>query len=718
MPLNRKAISLLLILVLTVSAVSIIFIYSYLPVFIEYKARQVLLQNTPFTRFKINVRHAGFYGIEVEDLEAGDKQNSTLSAGSINIRYSPTGLIQKRINGVDIEGLNLFLVVSDGQLSLPGLDAAAMKKNDEQGPAEIKIPIDLEELKVKKSNLHLTVDGEKVLFPFNLTLTKDNSGQPSHYEATLHIYPGPEQAGISADIDPAGNRALLRLTSESLELDKFAALISAYQGTKVTGRATIDAVSEIKLQPAEVVAAGIDITLQPFSLGLNNVRVESHKDSQNGHPLKLKMDYKNNKLQYSVDDIVLTAPAGVTFKTDGILEFVDDKMTGAGHFGMLIKDVSSVKLKTHIKVSGDVAYGYARSSGNWHFNMANSTASPLQKIKVQYQDVLIESVVPEYLVSGQGVAKKGDISFTAASPQITVLQNGINGNGRLALDGTLKFSGNDLQGQMQADFQNGRLEFTKNEYVIDGIVLSVNFPSLPQIKTDSGQELRFSKASFGNLSITDGRVAWQLESTGSLFIENSVFQWAGGSLNIDEMRLVPDEDQQFITIVCKRLDLIEVLQQLGITNAAGEGTVSGKVPLLLGKKSIDFEDGLLSSSPGEGGRIQIAAFELLTAGIPRDSPQFAQIDLAAEALKNFKYNWVKLFLHSTGEDLVMQLQMDGKPLQSLPFSYNSETGMFSRIEDGSQGIDQPVRLDVNFRFPLNRFLGYSGKIQDIMKKMQ
>ena len=102
MPPNRKAIPLLLILGLSVSAVGIIFFYSYLPGLIEHKTRQVLLQNTPFTRFNANVRHAGFYGIKVVDLEAGDKQNSTLSAGSININYSPTGLIQKRINGVDI----------------------------------------------------------------------------------------------------------------------------------------------------------------------------------------------------------------------------------------------------------------------------------------------------------------------------------------------------------------------------------------------------------------------------------------------------------------------------------------------------------------------------------------------------------------------------------------------------------------------------------------
>ena len=131
-----------------------------------------------------------------------------------------------------------------------------------------------------------------------------------------------------------------------------------------------------------------------------------------------------------------------------------------------------------------------------------------------------------------------------------------------------------------------------------------------------------------------------------------------------------------------------------------------------------FEDGFLYSSPGQGGSVKVAALEMLSAGIPRNTPQFAQVDFAAEALKNFQYNWVRLLLNSEGEDLVMQMHMDGKPVQSLPFIYDSRTGLLQRADETKKGINQPIRLDVNFRLPLNRFLGYSGKIQDIMKNVQ
>jgi hypothetical protein len=126
---------------------------------------------------------------------------------------------------------------------------------------------------------------------------------------------------------------------------------------------------------------------------------------------------------------------------------------------------------------------------------------------------------------------------------------------------------------------------------------------------------------------------------------------------------------------------------------------------------------LLSSSQGEGGRLKIVAFDLLAAGVPKNTPQFSQIDFAAEALKNFKYNWVKLFLNTSGDELVMQLQMDGNPMHPLPFSYN-ENGTFTRIEAGGQGIIRPIRLDVNLRFPLNRVLGYTGHIQDLLDRLK
>jgi len=290
--------------------------------------------------------------------------------------------------------------------------------------------------------------------------------------------------------------------------------------------------------------------------------------------------------------------------------------------------------------------------------------------------------------------------------------------GGLGLDGEIRYGTNGLTGNMAVMMQNGRFENQEKKLAVNNINFTLLMPSLPDISSAPAQKLLFEKASVGDLIFEKGKVIWQLESPDSIFIEEGVVHWVGGRVFTNGVRLSPQTDELVVPIFCDRLILTEVLTQFGITGAEGEGTVSGRIPLHVRGGNIRFEDGFLYSSPGQGGSVKVAAFDLLAAGIPRNTPQFAQIDFAAEALKNFQYNWVRLLLNSEGDDLIMQMQMDGKPVQSLPFIYDSQTGLLQRADETKRGIQQPIRLDVNFRLPLNRFLGYGGKIQDMMKKMQ
>ena len=291
-------------------------------------------------------------------------------------------------------------------------------------------------------------------------------------------------------------------------------------------------------------------------------------------------------------------------------------------------------------------------------------------------------------------------------------------NGELGLNGKFMLDANGLKGNMTVMMQNGRFEYPEKKYTIDNINFSFLMPSLPGLHSAPAQQILFDEASVGNLIFKQGKVVWQLESPDSIFIEKGVVSWAGGRVFTNAIRISPAKKELVVPIFCDRLKLTELLNQFGVSGAEGEGTVSGRIPLLVSEDSIRFEDGFLFSSPGQGGSVKVAAFDVLAAGIPKNTPQFAQVDFAAEALKNFQYNWVKLLLNSEGEELIMEMHMDGRPIQSLPFSYDSQTGLLQRVDDKSQGINQPIRLNVNFRLPLNRFIGYSGKIQDIMKKIQ
>jgi hypothetical protein len=90
------------------------------------------------------------------------------------------------------------------------------------------------------------------------------------------------------------------------------------------------------------------------------------------------------------------------------------------------------------------------------------------------------------------------------------------------------------------------------------------------------------------------------------------------------------------------------------------------------------------------------------------------MELAREALKDYDYSWAKLNITSEGEELLLQMQMDGKPAKMLPFVYRKDIGGFVKVEAGSKGSKfQGIRLDVNFRLPLNKMLQYKGLIKMI-----
>lgn len=333
------------------------------------------------------------------------------------------------------------------------------------------------------------------------------------------------------------------------------------------------------------------------------------------------------------------------------------------------------------------------------------------------------------LLSGMGVWVSGDFplfsgtsaenrfklsaSWPESSPDLELGKffpsaKGVKINGDLSVEGEYRFGGEaGPTGVLNADFKNGWLKKGGNGIAVEGVNGAVRFPHLPGVHSAPAQELTIRKAALGQVALTDAVIAFQLEPGGALLIEQSRFRWAGGKVSGHAVRIAPGTDVYDVVLYCDRLSLARVLRQFGAVEADGDGTVNGRVPVRLANGKLTFDDGFLYSTPGDGGTIHVMGAEVLTAGIPKGSMQFSQIDLAREAMKEYRYEWARLRLNTEGEDLIMALHLDGKPLNPLPFVYKKEIGGFVRIADDQVGSRfQGIRLDVNFRLPLNRILQY------------
>ena len=291
---------------------------------------------------------------------------------------------------------------------------------------------------------------------------------------------------------------------------------------------------------------------------------------------------------------------------------------------------------------------------------------------------------------------------------------GMTADGTLTVEGRMSIGRSGADGHLKAALADGRIAVKDKDIRIDDIRLAVTFPELPALRSAPDQILDVGSLAMGKIRLEDAEIRFQIEPDGAVLVEKGRFKWCGGNVNAQSIRLTPDMAGVDTILYCDRLNLAALLDQLGAASAEGEGAVNGRIPVRLQKGKIHFDDGFLYSTPGDGGVIHVTGAQVLTAGIPKDTPQSAQIDLAVEALKSYSYTWAKLRIDSEGENLHLKIQFDGKPTAPLPFVYNEAFGGFVRVDARHPGSHfQGIRLDVNLGLPLDRILRYKELMEMI-----
>jgi hypothetical protein len=251
------------------------------------------------------------------------------------------------------------------------------------------------------------------------------------------------------------------------------------------------------------------------------------------------------------------------------------------------------------------------------------------------------------------------------------------------------------------------LSHEKSKLSLNQGSIALSFSDLLNMRSDPDGRMNFDRLQLGTVILEQGDIHFQIEALHSILVEGCRFQWAGGRIGSQAFRINPNVEDYTVELYCDRVQMAQVLEQFGLTQAKGGGTANGRIPLRYANGVLTFDNGFLYSTPGEKGVLKVQGTEILTAGVPPGTPQHGQLDLAAEALKDFSYEWARIRLNTEERELIVSLELDGKPEKPLPFSYNREIGGFARVDASSPGsVFQGIRLDVNFRLPLDQLLQY------------
>lgn len=305
-----------------------------------------------------------------------------------------------------------------------------------------------------------------------------------------------------------------------------------------------------------------------------------------------------------------------------------------------------------------------------------------------------------------------DSSFDSDNlPHFIAMPDETTFKGRVGGHGKFKREGNSSAGELTLKLADGML--TKGETTVAAIGTSLHFPSLPSLRSAPSQIATFESIESGKIHIDGGKLYYRLEEEPGLFLEKARLSWCGGKIETGALSFSPSTRNMEATLYCDRLGFAELLSQFGIEDTDGEGSLNGRLPVAFNEGRILFDDGFLFSTPGNSGIVRFTDTDQLRQGIP-DISQSATLDYSIKALENFAYNWTKLTFNTEGENLLLALQLDGKPAEPLPFGYKN--GQIVATEKGA-GLQHPLRLDMNFRLPLQELFQYGKSLQSMMENM-
>ncbi len=249
---------------------------------------------------------------------------------------------------------------------------------------------------------------------------------------------------------------------------------------------------------------------------------------------------------------------------------------------------------------------------------------------------------------------------------------------------------------------------------ISNIATTVTFSDLPSLSSSPRQLLEIERMNFGKFEFENVKINYRVDRSDSLFVERIMMNWCGGRVETAGIYLDKDMTDFSTTLFCDRIGYTDLLGQLGIGAAEGNGSLNGRLPIAISKDGVYFDDGFLFSTPGESGILRFSNTDMIRKGMPAID-QAAYLEYSLDALRNFSYNWTKLRFNTEKHNLLLALQLAGQPVSPLPYGYKD--GKIVKKTVG-KGIQHPIRLDVNFRFPTEDIFRYSKSVGSIMEKMK
>ena len=135
--------------------------------------------------------------------------------------------------------------------------------------------------------------------------------------------------------------------------------------------------------------------------------------------------------------------------------------------------------------------------------------------------------------------------------------------------------------------------------IVNDVRGEIRFDDLWTLTTPPGQRVTVGELNPG-ISVTNGRVAFQLISEQRVAIESAEFDFASGTLAMQPTTISLGADETRFELTLRDVDAAALLQTLSVPDMTATGKLEGSFPLLLTRRSAFVEHGIIRAQ-GEGG---------------------------------------------------------------------------------------------------------------------
>ena len=735
-----------------------------LPFIIESQIQKNLPDFLKGNGLDFSIQNIGVSNTSVSKIRVSE----SISIDSIRLDYKIKSLKEIEVNKALISGLNIeasldenFRVHIKG-LSLPERSTSENKKNL---PFLKFLP---EKFILKNSRIILKILNKEVLIPFEMISILRL--QEMKIMSQISLYPFGESIIIDLTYDLENGIEFVRLEGKSFDLDHLGPYISKnMKEIKLDGAVDFSVESFLpekewnfyvsKLAPIE----STDVSLEEI-----NARIvrDEHIITAAGtfrmvHPVlsanEMKYDLKiDTEKGLSSEFSIHTGPVTVTSETmtasfpetivSGDISISENHIPN-GH--ILIKSskgkIQSVRYKTLVSdISFEIplSFPYLKEKSEGKFSVSSVTYNNQHTFSTNGN--ILQTHTRKFRINGKVLSK----TFPAVQTQINTvldLENDLKAfvgfetnrfklkysdmeklipkqQNPFELDlfgsakGSIDYADHQLKTHMNVNVTDSSISLPEMDLTAKGINARIDFNDLLIPKTVPGQMVTIKSIDIKKVRISEAKIQFSLEDTKSLLIENIRFKWCNGLISTESLRFPQENNNYYLTLFCDRLELTELLKQMGVFHAEGDGTLNGRIPIVYSDGKIAFNNGFLFSTPGSNGKVVIENTDKIIAGIPMNSPEFSQLDVAREALKDFNYEWAKLTLNTQGDTLTVNMELDGKPAKLLPFEYKKEFGGFIRVDASNPGSHfQGIKLDVNLKLPFNDVMKFGNQLNTLLK---